>query len=123
MDALDPKQFLNRELSWLEFNERVLGEARDAGLPIYERLKFLGIVASNLDEFFMVRVAGLKQQVAGGVLDLAADGLSPVTQLAAIRERAHPMVAEVYRVYREEILPGLDRSELSVATRGALSPE
>ncbi|HEY8209236.1 MAG TPA: polyphosphate kinase 1 [Myxococcaceae bacterium] len=123
MDSLDPRQFLNRELSWLAFNERVLGEARDAALPIYERLKFLGIVASNLDEFFMVRVAGLKQQVAGGVVDVAADGLSPVAQLAAIRERAHPMVAEAYRVYREEILPALDRSGLSVPARGTLTPE
>ena len=123
MDALDPKLFLNRELSWLEFNERVLGEARDASLPIYERLKFLGIVSSNLDEFFMVRVAGLKQQVAVGVVEPAADGLSPSDQLKAIRERAHPMVAEAYRVYREEILPALSRAGLTIATRESLAPE
>jgi polyphosphate kinase len=123
MDSLDPKQFLNRELSWLEFNERVLGEAKDASLPLYERLKFLAIFSSNLDEFFMVRVAGLKQQVAGGVVDLAADGLSPQAQLAAIRIRAHPMVAEAYRLYREEIRPALDKAGLCIASRSALAPE
>jgi len=123
MDPLDPKQFLNRELSWLAFNERVLGEAREAGLPIYERLKFLGIVASNLDEFFMVRVAGLKQQVLGGVVDLTADGLSPQAQLTAIRERAHPMVAETYRLWREELVPLLAKAGLAIASRESLAPE
>jgi len=123
MDSLDPKQFLNRELSWLEFNERVLGEAKDAGLPLYERLKFLAIVASNLDEFFMVRVAGLKQQVAGGVVDPAADGLSPQAQLSAIRERLHPMVAETHRLYREEIRPALEKAGLAIASRGSLTAE
>ncbi len=77
METRDPKLFINRELSWLEFNERVLAEARDASLPVYERLKFLAIVASNLDEFFMVRVAGLKQQLASGVAETAADGMLP----------------------------------------------
>ncbi|HEX4620614.1 MAG TPA: RNA degradosome polyphosphate kinase, partial [Myxococcaceae bacterium] len=90
----DPKLFLNRELSWLAFNERVLSEARDASLPLFERLKFLTIVSSNLDEFFMVRVAGLKQQILGGVADTPADGMLPAEQLAAISERAHAMVAE-----------------------------
>jgi polyphosphate kinase len=123
MDPVDPKQFLNRELSWLAFNERVLGEARDASLPLYERLKFLAIVVSNLDEFFMVRVAGLKRQVAGGVVDVAADGLSPQAQLAAIRERAHPMVAETYRLYREELRPAMEKAGLSIASRGSLTPE
>src|SRR5690349_6055614 len=76
-DAPDARLYINRELSWLAFNERVLSEARDESLPLYERLKFLGIVASNLDEFFMVRVAGLKQQIVGGVAELPADGMRP----------------------------------------------
>src|SRR5688572_7922947 len=84
VDPFDPTLYINRELSWLAFNERVLGEAKDAGLPLFERLKFLGIVASNLDEFFMVRVAGLKQQLTGQVAETAADGMLPGDQLAAI---------------------------------------
>src|SRR5690349_16311804 len=67
--------FLNRELSWLSFNERVLAEALDPAVPLGERFKFQNIVASNLDEFFMVRVAGLKQQVAGGIVEAGADGM------------------------------------------------
>ena len=86
MDANDPRMFINRELSWLAFNARVLAEAREPALPPYERLKFLAIAASNLDEFFMVRVAGIKQQMASGVTATEADGLSP-TELQAITAR------------------------------------
>ncbi len=99
--------FLNRELSWLEFNGRVLEEARDASVPLVERLKFLTIVSSNLDEFFMVRVAGLKQQLSGNVAETPPDGLTAAEQLAAISQRAHAMVAEQYRIWREAVAPGL----------------
>ena len=100
----DPRLFINRELSWISFNERVLGEAKDASVPLYDRLKFLGIVSTNLDEFFMVRVAGLKQQLLGGVSETPAAGMLPVEQLAAISERAHALVAEQYRLWNGELL-------------------
>ena len=114
-DLTDARLFQNRELSWLTFNERVLAEARDPSLPLFERLKFLGIVSTNLDEFFMVRVAGLKQQLSGGVNETRADGMLPAEQLSAISERVHAMVAEQFRIWREELVPLL-------AQRGMVMP-
>ncbi len=114
--------FLNRELSWLEFNSRVLAEACDPTVPLGERFKFQSIVGSNLDEFFMVRVAGLKQLVAGNVVETGADGMSPGEQLAAISARAHAMVAEQYRNWQEEIAPGLaERAGISILVPSALA--
>src|SRR5688572_24860070 len=115
MELSDPRLYLNRELSWLTFNERVLAEAKDPSLPLFERLKFLGIVSTNLDEFFMVRVAGLKQQISGGVVETRADGMLAAEQLAAISDRVHAMVAEQARVWREEMVPLL-------AQRGMVMP-
>ncbi len=104
-----PDHYLNRELSWLEFNARVLEEAADPSNPWLERLKFLAIFSSNLDEFFEIRVAGLQQQVYAGVepQDYGADGMAPAEQLAAIERRAHELVAEQYRILNDEVLPGL----------------
>jgi len=102
-----PELFLNRELSWLEFNGRVLEEACDATVPLLERLKFAAIVASNLDEFFMVRVAGLKQVVADGDTGPDHSGLSPAQQLTLISEQAHRMVERLYATLLEQILPEL----------------
>jgi polyphosphate kinase len=121
--STDKHLFLNRELSWLAFNERVLSEARNSSLPLHERVKFLAIVSSNLDEFFMVRVAGIKQQLQGGVADLPADGMLPIEQLSAISERAHRMVDEQYRVWTREVLPLLGANGLSVLHRDQLTPE
>src|SRR6188768_4113407 len=92
--APPPARFFNRELSWLEFNQRVLDEARDESLPLLERLKFLAITASNLDEFFMVRVGGLSVLVEQGITAPDPAGLSPAEQLAAISARAHQMVSQ-----------------------------
>ncbi len=122
-DPQNAKLFINRELSWLEFNSRVLDEARDPSVPLLERLKFVSIVASNLDEFFMIRVAGLKQQLSGNVAETPADGLTAAEQLSAISARAHAMVAEQYRVWREEIGPGLERAGVRVMRANQLSAE
>ena len=90
----DSKYYLNRELSWLEFNYRVLNEAIDTRTPLLERLKFTAIFSSNLDEFFMVRIAGLKQQIQAGVTKLTFDGCTPLEQLVAISERLHFLIKE-----------------------------
>jgi polyphosphate kinase len=103
----EPELFLNRELSWLDFNARVLEEAMDATNPLLERLKFVTIAASNLDEFFMVRVAVLQNEQEEGDIAPDAAGLTPAAQLQQISERAHEMVGRLYRTLQEEILPGL----------------
>jgi polyphosphate kinase len=103
----DPSLFLNRELSWLEFNRRVLAEAEDEGNPLLERLKFVAIFGSNLDEFFMKRVGGLKQQLALNVRELTPDGRTPRQQLEAINAAVRPMVAAQHRIFLEQIVPAL----------------
>jgi len=123
VELQDSKLFINRELSWLGFNERVLEEARDATLPLFERLKFLTIVSSNLDEFFMVRVAGLQQQNLGGVAEAPADGLLPAEQLSAISERAHAMIADQYRVWQTELLPGLTAQGVAIVEPDEMTEE
>ena len=90
---LNPKNYVNRELSWLEFNRRVLGEARDRTTPLFDRLKFLSITASNLDEFFMVRVASLKDMVHAGYKKSDIAGMTAEQQLKAIAEKTHELVA------------------------------
>lgn len=103
----DADYYFNRELSWLEFNRRVLHEATDDRTPLLERLKFLGIFSTNLDEFFMVRVAGLKQQVEAGVTKLTPDGRRPEQQLSDISDRLHPIVAEQHQHFQAELRPFL----------------
>lgn len=107
--AVGPEAFINRELSWLEFNLRVLEEAENPENPLLERMKFLAIFSSNLDEFFMVRVAGVREQAFGdgAPQDFAADGLTAIEQLRAIAARTQDLVARQYRCLRESIGPAM----------------
>ncbi|MFZ9889047.1 MAG: RNA degradosome polyphosphate kinase, partial [Myxococcota bacterium] len=114
--SLETDLFFNRELSWIAFNERVLSQAADPSLPLYQRVRFLSIAASNLDEFFMVRVAGLKRQVANGVLEAPPDGLSPGDQLEQIRVRVREMVARQDHIWTELLLPGLRAAGVTIHT-------
>ncbi len=115
--------YINRELSWLEFNARVLEEACDSGTPLLERAKFLSIFSSNLDEFFEVRVAGLKEQLKVGVepQDYAADGLDPETVLGMIVERTHELVAHQYLVLAREVMPALEEHGIERVSYSELS--
>ena len=110
----DPRLYANRELSLLQFQWRVLDEARDPSNPLLERVKFLSIVGSNLDEFFMIRVAGLEQQIAAGVLELSADGLTPMEQLAAVRREALRLGEAMRECLRGELVPALAKAGVDV---------
>ncbi len=116
-----PTSFLNRELSLLEFNRRVLEQARDASTPLLERLRFLTISSSNLDEFFEIRVAGLKQQIAAGVSRGGPDGLTPADALSKISEAAQSLVQEQYRTLNELLLPALEGEGIRVPRRSVWS--
>jgi polyphosphate kinase len=111
-----PEHFINRELSWLEFNARVLEEAQESSNPLLERAKFLSIFSSNLDEFFMVRVAGLREQAFGGVApqDVSADGLTPLAQLLHISARTRQLVDDQYRCLNEDIIPELATNNIHI---------
>jgi polyphosphate kinase len=113
--------FINRELSWLAFNERVLEEAQDRETRLLERLKFAAIVASNLDEFFMVRIAGLQHAVENGDESPDLSGMTPSQQLSAVMERAHAMVASLYRLTMDELLPALETSGVKIVAWKDLS--
>ncbi len=110
----EPGNYVNRELSWLEFNYRVLSEARDKTLPLFERLKFLSITASNLDEFFMVRVASLKDMVHAKYDKEDIAGLKPQEQLEKISVKTHELVAQQYSAYNRSLVPALKQQGLCV---------
>jgi len=116
----DPSLFINRELSWLQFNHRVLEEALDERHPLLERVKFLAISANNLDEFFMVRVSGLRRQLAGGVLEAPPDSMTPAEQLAAIRRELLPELARQHDCWREDLLPKLHQAGIKVVSYSEL---
>src|SRR3989442_6895458 len=102
-----PDLYINRELSWIEFNRRVFEEAQDKRHPLLERVKFLSIFDTNLDEFFMIRLAGLKDQVAAHVTALSPDGLTAEQQLSAVRQLLAPLLHEIRCYWRDTLLPEL----------------
>lgn len=118
-----PEHYINRELSWLEFNHRVMMQAVAEENPVFERIKFLSIVTSNLDEFFMIRVASIRDQLRARYDAADAAGLTPKQQLIAISERAHELCAAEYAIYRESILPELHVNGISIIHSDNLTDE
>jgi len=117
VDLKDPALYINRELSLLEFNRRVIEQAKDETLPLLERLRFLCIASTNLDEFFEIRVAGLKQQIKYGSVQTGPDNLSPTEVLSRVSETAHQLVLEQYGVWNNMIIPALAKDKIRLLRR------
>lgn len=113
--------FFNRELSWIEFNKKVLEESADKNNPLLERVKFLSIFSTNLDEYFMIRVSGLKRQISSGVNETASDGLTALEQHKMIFSKLCPLVNEQYRIYNEEIIPQLRENGINFVNYNELT--
>lgn len=113
IERVEPRLF-NREVSWLEFDRRVLEEAMDENLPVLERLKFLSIFSTNLDEFFMIRFSGIKEQVEEGVSDLSYDGLTPTEQMNEVRNRLRPLIRKQVAYLGETVLPNLEKAGVKI---------
>jgi polyphosphate kinase len=118
----DPRLYVNRELSLLAFQKRVFEEVQDEQNPLLERVKFLSILGSNLDEFFMVRVAGLKRQVESGVLECGPDGMTPKQQLSAVHQEVLKLLKAAQDYLRQELFPALERAGICVADYSQLTP-
>ena len=120
VDLQAPRLYLNRETAWLQFNWRVLEEVLDASNPLLERVKFLSIFATNLDEFFMIRVSGLTRQVTGGVLEAPPDGMTPIEQLAAIRKTLLGHLEQALTCWHQDLAPKLREGGIPVLGTGEL---
>ncbi|GJL49613.1 MAG: polyphosphate kinase [Nitrospirales bacterium] len=121
VDLYDPKLYLNRELSWLEFNERVLEEAEDHSQPLLERAKFLAIFFSNLDEFFMVRISGLREQVTSGVVESPPDGMAPSDQLSAVRQKLLSQLTRITKCWENDLFHKLHDANICLFRYDQLS--
>ena len=122
-DPADAQLFLNREISWLDFNDRVLQLSQDKSIPLLERVKFLAIFASNLDEFFMKRVGGLQRQRAGNLAERSLDGMTVQEQLAAVHKAIGPMLTSMYRVWFDDLHPALKKQGVIIKRYTDLSPK
>ena len=122
-DGLPADRFLDREVSWLQFNERVLQLAADPAIPLLERTRYLAIFTSNLDEFFMVRVAGLKRRIATGIAVRSASGLEPREVLEQIGLVAHDLLDQQARIFHDEVRPALEEEGITVVRWEELAPE
>lgn len=121
IDLSSPSLYINRELSLLEFQRRVLEEARDESNPLLERLKFLAIFGSNMDEFFMVRVSGIRKQIEAGVLEISPDGMTPRDELAAIRKLAQELYQDAQQCFQRKLLPKLEKAGIHILEYRKLS--
>src|SRR5215217_8988625 len=117
----DPSLYINRELSWLCFNKRVLAQAKDKRHPLLERLRFVAISETNLDEFFMIRVAGLQQQVAAELPNPVPDGMTPEEQLTRIHDHTERFFADQRAVLEKELLPALEKEGIELVSHDGLS--
>ena len=118
-----PELFINRELSLLEFNRRVIAQGKDKSVPLLERLRFLCIASSNLDEFFEIRVAGLKQQVKYGSVQTGPDNMTPVDLHKRVSEMAHGLVEEQYSVLNDAVIPDLAKENIRILRRNHWRPK
>lgn len=120
---LKSENFFNRDLSWLDFNKRVLEEAINPELPLLDRVKFISIFFSNLDEFYMIRIAGIKEQIRAKVIDTSIDGLTPIEQLRKVESNLQPMLKQIYDYWRDEILTDLRKNKISICELEELSKD
>jgi len=123
VDLDAPRLYINRELSWLQFNGRVLEEAEDIEQPLLERVKYLSIFSSNLDEFFMIRISGLREQLTGGVLEAPPDGMTPSEQISAVRQELMGQLTRFSRCWQNDLLPKLELSGIHVLRYNQLQPK
>lgn len=121
IDLNSPSLYINRELSLLEFQRRVLEEAKDENNPLLERIKFLAIVGSNMDEFFMVRVSGIRKQVEINIMDVSSDGMTPRDELAAIHKFSQSLMQEAQQCFQRKLLPKLDKNGIHILEYHKLS--
>lgn len=120
---LTHENYINRELSFMEFNQRVLEEARDLSNPLFERLKFASIVTSNLEEFYMIRYGSLSDQIAAGLKKTDPSGLTPKEQTRAIDDRTRKLLADLYKTFNEELIPAARSVQFRILHREELKPE
>ena len=119
----NPDNFFNRDLSWVEFNRRVLEEALNPELPLLEKIKFVSIFSSNLDEFYMIRVSGLKEQIAAHILEPTIDGLTPAEQVQKIENLLKPMRDQLFDLWNEQITPALKENNIHILRYLEFNPE